>query len=279
MGIGAQSLNLTLSLWKDSWFDGFQSVIELGSQDLHCSQDELRLVFEGLLKTKLPVGRVYTAETFYKGMGFVRYSCIDADGRHDALMFDLNKNIQQEYDYNEKYELVTNHGTSEHCFNQYQVFENMHNLCANGGIMLHALPFQGYLNHGFFNYQPCLFRDIATANNYRVIGMYVNIDSNTGDVSTYSDALMGYLHLGTNPTMAIFVVLQKRNETKFIVPYDRNYFGDPKSTGEYQFQKIPTRFFIPEPFEIIHYIRTKTLIYTVAARIYSKLAFWKRWGN
>lgn len=276
MGYGQQGLNLTLSLWKDGWFDGFQSVIELGSQDLHVPQDEVGLVFERLLKTQQPKGKIYTPEALYRGMGFSRYACIDADGRYNALTFDLNKNIQIEKNYYEKYDLVTNFGTSEHCFNQHQVFENMHNLCANGGIMLHALPFQGYLNHGFFNYQPCLFRDLAAANDYRMLGIYVNIDTNTGDVSTYSDALMSYLHLGPNPMMAIFAILQKTNDMEFRVPYDRKYFGEPNSAGPYQFQKIPTRFFLPDPFEIVSHIRAKDLLKIVISRVYSKLAFWRR---
>ena len=141
--------------------------------------------------------------------------------------------------------------------------------------MLHALPFQGYLNHGFFNYQPCLFRDIAAANDYRMIGIYINIDANTGDVSTYSDTLMNHLNLVSNSTMALFVILQKTSDKEFNVPYDRKYFGATPSKDQYQFRKVPTKFFIPEPFEIVRYIRARVLLKIVISRVYSKLAFWR----
>ena len=34
--------------------------------------------------------------------------------------------------------------------------------------MLHVLPFFNYLNHGFFNYNPILFHDLAGANGYEI---------------------------------------------------------------------------------------------------------------
>ena len=34
-----------------------------------------------------------TAKEFYNNIGFREYACIDADGKHEALKFDLNKNI------------------------------------------------------------------------------------------------------------------------------------------------------------------------------------------
>jgi SAM-dependent methyltransferase len=273
MGIGIPSLNLTLSLWKDGWFDNFDSVIELGSQDLHAPQDEIGLVFDKLLNLPLPASeRSYTPKLFYYGMGFKHYQCIDLDGRHNALKFDLNKDISKEYDFRQTFNLVTNHGTTEHCFNQAKVFQNVHNLCSPGGIMLHALPFQGYVNHGFFNYQPCFFKYLADANNYHLIGLYLNIDSETGDVSTYSDELMKHLTLMPNSTMALFVVLQKQEDDVFHLPVDGKYFDNAKTKAPYQFQKIPSRFFMANPFDIVNHMPTRLLAQTLWQRIKNRIA-------
>jgi SAM-dependent methyltransferase len=274
MGIGIPSLNLTLSLWKDGWFEGFDSVIELGSQDLHAPQDEIGLVFDKLLDLPLPDGeRSYTPKLFYYGMGFKHYQCIDLDGRHSALKFDLNKDISKEYDFRQTFNLVTNHGTSEHCFNQTMVFQNIHNLCSPGGIMLHVLPFQGYLNHGFFNYQPCFFRYLAEANNYRLIGLYLNIDSTVGDISTYSDELMNHLTLMPNSTMALFVVLQKQEDDVFHLPVDGKYFENAKNDALYHFQKIPARLFMAHPFDIVNHMRSRLLAQTLWQRIKNRIAY------
>ena len=272
MGIGIQALNLTLSLWKDGWFENFDSVIELGSQDLHAHQDEIGLVFNKLFKLSLPTKeRSYTPKLFYYGMGFKHYQCIDMDGRHNALVFDLNKDISMEYDFRQTFNLVTNHGTSEHCFNQANVFQNVHNLCSSGGIMLHALPFQGYLNHGFFNYQPCFFRYLAEANNYHLIGLYLNIDSEISDVSTYSDELMNHLTLMPNATMLLFVVLQKSEDDVFHLPFDGKYLDIAKAT--YQFQKTPKRFFLVDPSDIINHTPGRLLLQILWQRIKNRIAY------
>jgi len=274
MGLGTATLNLTLSLWKDGLFDNFKSVIELGSQDLHAPQDEMSLVFNKLLNMPLPANeKYYTAKMFYYGMGFKHYQCIDMDGRHNALKFDLNKDISMEYDYRQTFNLVTNHGTSEHCFDQAKVFQNIHNLCSPGGIMLHALPFQGYVNHGFFNYQPCFFRYLADANNYHIIGLYLNIASGPGDMSTYSDELMNHLTLMPNSTMGLSVVLQKLEDSAFRLPFDGKYFENNKTWDSYAFQKIPAKYFMVNPFDIVNHMRTCLLAETLWRRIKNKIIY------
>jgi hypothetical protein len=78
-----------------------------------------------------------------------------------AIIADLNERIDLP-----PVELVTNNGTSEHIFDQRSCFENAHRLCKVDGCMIHVLPFHPWVNHGFFNYNPILFRDLAIANEY-----------------------------------------------------------------------------------------------------------------
>ena len=61
---------------------------------------------------------------------------IDTSGEFGALVFDLNENIQKHYKFTETFDLVTNHGTSEHLFNQAAFFENVHNLAKVGDIVV-----------------------------------------------------------------------------------------------------------------------------------------------
>ena len=35
--------------------------------------------------------------------------------------------------------------------------------------MIHAFPFSGWLDHGFFNFNPTLIADLATANQYELL--------------------------------------------------------------------------------------------------------------
>src|SRR3546814_7323570 len=92
-----------------------------------------------------------------------------------AKVVDLNKPIKgHHYDLLGKFDLVTNNGTGEHIFNQDAVFENVHDLAKVGGAMLHILPMSPWVNHGFYNYNPILFRDIAAANRYEWLFMWVS---------------------------------------------------------------------------------------------------------
>ncbi len=70
-----------------------------------------------------------------------------------------------------QFDIVTNSGTGEHIFNQAQLFQSVHELTKPGGIMTHALPWTGWYNHGFYNFQPTVLYDLAAANGYTVLDM------------------------------------------------------------------------------------------------------------
>ena len=59
----------------------------------------------------------------YEWLGVTEYDSIDADGLYGAHVFDLNKDIGESYNFKKQYDLVTNHGTTEHVFNQYRCFK------------------------------------------------------------------------------------------------------------------------------------------------------------
>lgn len=250
MGLGYPAMNLTLSLWKEGTFDGFKNIIELGSQDIKGEEHEIDQMVGALtnkpgLKTRdHSLGKnVYHPKEFYAALGLSEYQCIDSDGRNGALVLDLNTDVKTG-GYTKTFDVVTNHGTTEHCFNQHNAFLNIHNLCAKGGVMIHGLPFQGYLNHGFFNYQPDFFFDLARANDYEVLGLYVNIDAETNDLSTYSEALMKHLAITPVSTVGLLVALRKTTDAPFQGPFNFKYLSESKFRDAYGFKK-PPKLFLP----------------------------------
>ncbi len=128
---------------------GFKSVADIGSQTLSNGK---------------------SAEAFYKQLGVERYVAYDIDGKHGAVTHDFNVEALQ--DGGAPFDLVVNNGTGEHIFNQANVFESCHNLCNREGVMVHILPWVGQMNHGFFNYQPVFFADLAKANGYTLEALY-----------------------------------------------------------------------------------------------------------
>ena len=131
----------------------------LGDADI----DALRELAAKPLKDREPL-----THEFFAALGYQSYTAIDVNNKFGSLPMDLNKSLRREYGYTDSYDLVIDNGTGEHIFDQKSVFENMHDLCARGGLMLNILPFVNLLNHGFYNFHPTLFCDLATANDYRI---------------------------------------------------------------------------------------------------------------
>lgn len=135
------------------------SVIELGSQTL---------TFQLKDRTFKDV------PDYYDFLGFSKYQSVDFDGR-GTVKADLNEPLALGDTlgvYEDHYDLVTNNGTGEHLFDQAQVFRTCHRLCKPKGVILHVLPWVNWRNHGFYNFNPVLFFDLAQANNYEILAMY-----------------------------------------------------------------------------------------------------------
>ena len=255
MGIGRGVLNLYKDLNFRGFFKGMASVMELGAQELHGKTKEDYLTFlkaigkenaEKLVSSALSSGKKgktirerlldphrIPARYFYEWLGFSNYKAIDKSGEFGALVFDLNENIQKHYKFTETFDLVTNHGTSEHLFNQAAFFENVHNLAKVGGYMLHVTPFQGYATHCFFNPQPPFYRDLAIANKYSFAGLWLCIDGE--NVIPYSDETYEKLPLKHPVDLNLICLLKKNNDEPFKHPFQSSYaaISQLKTEGNY----------------------------------------------
>ena len=143
------------------------SVLEFGAQDISAdpSSTANMVAARGFGK----VDRISTATELYNQMGFASYDAIDINGgAGNVHAFDLNRDVVSEYKFERTFDLVTNLGTLEHCFDQAAGFRNMHRLTKTGGTMIHCLPSQGLVNHAFYNYHPRLIAELAKANNYEL---------------------------------------------------------------------------------------------------------------
>jgi len=164
MGIASGQASLLGLLPRSNAWSGIRSVCELGSQEP--LRGELTALFAAFGKP--PLEGDYGAADLYHHLGVSRYVSIDFNGEHGALPFDLNLDLRAAYGFDERFDLVTNFGTTEHCFNQYEVFRTIHRLCAVGGVMLHTVPTQGWGRHCFFRYDANFFEDLAAANGYEL---------------------------------------------------------------------------------------------------------------
>ena len=221
------------------------SVVEWGNQRFRYSEKWTAKCREHSGKDiRTPVNYVWE---YFEDLGFPEYLAIDINTELRSIAMDLNFILKDKYNYTEQFDLVTNNGTGEHIFDQRTVFENMHNLCKVGGVMLCVLPFAPWINHGFYNYHPALFRDIAAANGYewqfqwlaQNTGKYVDLPTDIDGWANYeqkkprvplSELEQAYDELHTRDSRAqnisIVTAYRKTSDQPFNIPMQGRYVND-----------------------------------------------------
>lgn len=229
MGLGPPALELYRQLKILGAFNGVRNVMELGSQDFWCPQQNLIRALCAAFDQPEPAPELLLttnanqlpARVLYEALGLT-YHCVDVDGRVGSLVLDLNFDSAPA-EHIGRYDLVTNHGTSEHLLNQYNVFKLMHDFAKPGGVMVHAVPFTVHLDHGFFNYQPNFFECLARYNSYEILGLWVGPDWQLPSFIPWQPALLDFLTLSSKTTHLLVVALRKMYPREFCVPFQEQY--------------------------------------------------------
>ena len=152
-----------------------------------------------------------------------KYSAIDPGTPGSRFQFDLNLPVP----VTEQFDLTMNIGTAEHIFNVYQFFKTAHERTLTGGLMMHSSPFTGWPDHGFFNFQPTFYFDLARSNRYEILS-FICAKFNPFEyvqVQTHDEIpqliLAGKIPAGSH----INVVFRKTTDAEFIVPMQGYYAG------------------------------------------------------
>jgi len=129
-------------------FNGI-SMCELGSQKIYCKPG------------------FNSAKDYFQSKG-VNHTSIDINGQFDSLKLNLNERIELQ-----QFDVVTNLGTSEHVSNHKMCFDNIHNLCKVGGIMIHVVPAEGsWLHHKCFRrYTVGFFKKLSEKRDYEILSL------------------------------------------------------------------------------------------------------------
>jgi len=133
---------------------GDLSMLELGNQELRFREFDERI--RGLaVNGRLPVKLYFTI------LG-VDHVSIDLNGEDGALEVDLCEAVCLGHD---RFDVVTNFGTSEHVYKQYECFWNIYTQCRSGGMMIHEVPLVGdWTEHiCYYHYTEQFFKMLADA--------------------------------------------------------------------------------------------------------------------
>jgi hypothetical protein len=228
VGTTQKVLSRIMTFVEDGMLPIGGAVVELGAQQLRCGRDDL-LAFMRFFASR--VGDVSLSQVGdeeiaarcnggYLGttLKAVKFTYLSLDLFHgvDTMLFDLNlhfvpANLLGQFD------LVTNYGTTEHVINQMLAMKTIHDLAKPGGIIHHDLPMGGYHLHGYFNYNPGLFHDLAAANGYEIV-----FQKFSAGVRKSAPGFMrrnGYVD-GTYRDCGIEVAFRKTVDQSFKVPID-----------------------------------------------------------
>ena len=142
-------------------------MIELGNQTLK-PKDEIskptpNKSYRVMNYSKIP------AKLYFQSIG-IDHTSIDTNGKDGALPLNL-ADPETSKKYN-NFDILTNFGTSEHVYDQYEVWRNIHNFCRLGGVTCHALPATHYwFKHGscYAWHDESFFMGLATLNDYEIL--------------------------------------------------------------------------------------------------------------
>lgn len=117
-----------------SWLDQATSILELGAQHF-IDESGTRGYFKNLFPN-YPI------------------TCIDLNGENGSLRI----NLAMELTHTNRYDVITNGGTTEHVSDQYQCWKNIHTLLKPNGIVISEVPEKGswkghcqyYVDYSFF---------------------------------------------------------------------------------------------------------------------------------
>lgn len=232
MGYGGTTFQVLAELRRKGTLAGVRNMIDLGAQeaflngDLRPALDLLRAF--GVENPDPAETQALVDKRFVKYLwerAGIEYFSTDYDAQFETLLLDLNYEDVPPAHRN-RYDLVTNCGTTEHVVNQMNSFRIIHDLTEPGGYMLHDLPWSGMYNHGLFNYKPHLFWRLCQSNYYSWAGMWLRADVN--DRAVLPDNIVTYC---SNKDREIYekffafdglvtVVLQKTADMPFVCPLD-----------------------------------------------------------
>jgi len=109
---------------------------------------------------------ILDSEYFFKEIG-VDLSVLDVEVFNGSeIICDLNEPISA--NLKNKYDIVLDAGTLEHCFNVGQCIKNFLSLAKTGGFIFHSNPLF-MINHGFYNLNPTFYTDFYRDNGHKLV--------------------------------------------------------------------------------------------------------------
>jgi hypothetical protein len=173
----------------------------------------------------------------FVAMGLGPVESIDvSDFEGCTHLFDLNA-TELPPGLRERYSLVYDGGTLEHVFDTRAALGNIFGLLRTDGVVVHASPVNGWVEHGFYQFSPTFFVDYYHANGWVPLGAFLLKLQGGGRVTVhpYVPGMWDALPAGaiTGLWLGLTVFRKAPGARWDAVPQQSLYckiYGDPSST-------------------------------------------------
>jgi SAM-dependent methyltransferase len=166
-------------------------------------------------------------DALFRLLGFDEVESLDYyDAEHPTHVCDLNRPLPPQLAG--RFDLVYDGGTLEHCFNTSQVLANVVEALSPGGRVIHHVPANNWVDHGFFQFSPTMFFDFYHANGFGDLAMKLHFmtkrDERYIDYDPIADPSLPYSLGNGAKCLNFFTAVKAGDATGPIVhPIQRRY--------------------------------------------------------
>lgn len=231
MGIATGAAELVFKLSKKVNFKG--NLLQIGNQEILFNKRSLLYLLKkyNLDKKEFHFDERISSKTFFKIFEFNAVKSLDINQYENAdIIEDLNYPLNEKF--HKKFDFIYDGGSLEHVFNIGQGLKNLTYLVKKGGCIMHLLPANNYIDHGFYALSPTLLKDYYIQNNFKIIEFFLikqnfNLNKNSPwYVYEYNEEQIKDYDKWNwkNNRMLLWVVAKKNsNSKKVIYPTQSKY--------------------------------------------------------
>lgn len=170
--------------------------------------------------------KIVESHHFFSLLGFELDIVDIVKARGDEIILDLNEPCPTEL--YERYALVIDSGTCEHCFNIGQAARNLAAMVASGGYIFQGNPINMF-NHGFYNLNPTWYYDFYMENGFSIELM--RVVQNAVSAPTFFEVPAYQRFTGIPENCGIIVVARRRDVRPLKWPIQTKYKNNPTLRG------------------------------------------------
>jgi SAM-dependent methyltransferase len=138
------------------------STLTIGHQNVQISNKELQ-DYLGVPGSPASFAQTYADDLLIEQFGATTVASIDASEYEEATYVrDLNVPLEESFP---EFDSVVDGGSMEHIFDIRASFENIMRCCRVGGQILHIVPANNFVGHGFYQFSPEFFFSLYSKSN------------------------------------------------------------------------------------------------------------------